>query len=231
MNRRPNEPGKPVLRVRLDGRDKLPSQNRLAVTLTRASRDAESVPAREPSQAMLDSAARRQGAESREAQRAMRERRGTEGFKDSTRMRYMQGGDVEAYAKGGSVKGAAKVSKVMGEFKRGELHSGSKKGPKVTNPKQAMAIAMSEAGKSPTKKAMGGPVGMMPHRKGDVIQPGTAPKHPPIMRDISVQPKGKTDTPIMPSLDTKRAAPLQAERRALVANARANNLAVRGRRP
>jgi hypothetical protein len=60
------------------------------------------------------------------------------------------------------VKGAAKISKVMGEFKRGELHSGSKKGPKVTNPKQAKAIAMSEAraagAKIPAKKK-GVPVG------------------------------------------------------------------------
>lgn len=42
--------------------------------------------------------------------------------------------------------GRAKVGKVMGEFKRGTLRSGSSKGPKVTNPKQAKAIAMSEAG-------------------------------------------------------------------------------------
>jgi hypothetical protein len=41
-----------------------------------------------------------------------------------------------------------KEHKVMGEFKRGQLHSGSKKGPKVKSRKQAIAIAMSEAGKS-----------------------------------------------------------------------------------
>jgi hypothetical protein len=40
----------------------------------------------------------------------------------------------------------SKVGKVMGEFKRGTLHSGSKKGPAVTNKKQAVAIALSEAG-------------------------------------------------------------------------------------
>ena len=45
-----------------------------------------------------------------------------------------------------SKKGKDKVSKVMGEYKRGELHSGSKKGPVVTSKKQAVAIAMSEAG-------------------------------------------------------------------------------------
>lgn len=37
-----------------------------------------------------------------------------------------------------------KVKKVMKEFSKGELHSGSKKGPVVTNPKQAEAIGYSE---------------------------------------------------------------------------------------
>jgi len=48
----------------------------------------------------------------------------------------------------------AKVGKVMHEYKAGELHSGSKSGPAVTNKKQAIAIAMSEAGmsKKPKKK-------------------------------------------------------------------------------
>ena len=45
-------------------------------------------------------------------------------------------------------KGGAKVEKVMHEFKMGELHSGSKKGPLVTNPKQGIAIAISEARKA-----------------------------------------------------------------------------------
>jgi len=40
-----------------------------------------------------------------------------------------------------------KVKKVMNEFKEGKLHSGSKKGPVVTNPKQGIAIAYSEARK------------------------------------------------------------------------------------
>jgi hypothetical protein len=40
----------------------------------------------------------------------------------------------------------AKVGKVMKEYKAGELHSGSKSGPAVTSRKQAVAIAMSEAG-------------------------------------------------------------------------------------
>lgn len=46
----------------------------------------------------------------------------------------------------------AKVEKVMHEYKEGKLHSGSKKGPEVTNPKQAIAIALSEARKVGKKK-------------------------------------------------------------------------------
>jgi len=38
-----------------------------------------------------------------------------------------------------------KMGKVMHEYKEGELHSSSKKGPKVKSRKQAIAIAMSEA--------------------------------------------------------------------------------------
>jgi hypothetical protein len=41
-----------------------------------------------------------------------------------------------------------KVEKTMKEFKKGTLHSGSKEGPKVKSRRQAIAIAMSEAGKS-----------------------------------------------------------------------------------
>jgi hypothetical protein len=48
-------------------------------------------------------------------------------------------------------KAQKKVGKVMHEFKAGGLHSGSKKGPVVKNPKQAVAIAMSEAGMSKPK--------------------------------------------------------------------------------
>lgn len=48
-------------------------------------------------------------------------------------------------------KKSGKISKVMHEYKEGELHSGSKKGPLVKNPKQAVAIALSEARKSGEK--------------------------------------------------------------------------------
>jgi hypothetical protein len=45
-----------------------------------------------------------------------------------------------------------KVSKVMREYGKGELHSGSKKGPVVKSRKQAIAIALSEAGMPMPKK-------------------------------------------------------------------------------
>lgn len=57
-------------------------------------------------------------------------------------------------AKGGMTKGQKKVGKVMREFKAGKLHSGKSK-KIVKNPKQAIAIALSEAGMS-KKKMMGG---------------------------------------------------------------------------
>ena len=44
-------------------------------------------------------------------------------------------------------KTSNKVRKVMHEFRIGQLHSGSKKGPKVKSRKQAIKIALSEARK------------------------------------------------------------------------------------
>ena len=48
----------------------------------------------------------------------------------------------------GGIKGPmskSKISKTMHEWKQGNLHSGSKKGPKVKSQKQAVAIALSQA--------------------------------------------------------------------------------------
>lgn len=62
-------------------------------------------------------------------------------------------GQLPGHAKGGAVapksgKAQAKVHKVMREFRAGLLHSGSRQGPEVTDRKQAIAIALSEARKA-----------------------------------------------------------------------------------
>jgi len=62
-----------------------------------------------------------------------------------------ESGQMVKSAKGGMTKSQKKVGKVMSEFKAGKLHSGKSK-KIVKNPKQAIAIALSEAGKS--KKMM-----------------------------------------------------------------------------
>jgi len=65
------------------------------------------------------------------------------------RVRNMMGsGRVKPKTKTGK---RTKVKKVMDEWKSGKMHSGSKKGPRVKSQKQAVAIALSEAGLS--KKA------------------------------------------------------------------------------
>ena len=55
----------------------------------------------------------------------------------------------------GPTKTKAQKQKVvhseMHKFKAGDLHSGSKTGPVVRNPKQAIAISLSESGQSKPK--------------------------------------------------------------------------------
>lgn len=64
----------------------------------------------------------------------------------------------------------AAVHTVMHEFKHGQLHSGSKTGPKVTNPSQAKAIAMSESNQGYDRSA---------HHKGNPGFEGTGSVHSP----------------------------------------------------
>lgn len=45
-----------------------------------------------------------------------------------------------------------KIDKVFKEFGKGKLHSGSKKGPVVTNQRQAVAIALSQAARRGGKR-------------------------------------------------------------------------------
>lgn len=82
-----------------------------------------------------------------------------------------QMGQQQRFAKGGQ----AKVGKVMHEFKAGKLKSSS--GQKVTNPKQAIAIGLSEAGLS--KKAKGGAMKeskMMVKKEVEFMKKKGAPK-------------------------------------------------------
>jgi ADP-ribose pyrophosphatase YjhB (NUDIX family) len=94
-----------------------------------------------------------------------------------------------------------KVSKVMGEFKDGELHSGSKDGPVVKDRDQAIAIALSEAGKDKEAKSM------------SATTPMTAPKQPARCTDLSCPPDAipgyskltepfKTKRPLKPTKNT-----------------------------
>jgi hypothetical protein len=103
---------------------------------------------------------------------------------------------MRGYKKGGKIK-PGKVRTVMHEFKAGELKSSS--GKKVTNPKQAMAIAMSEAGMKKRKYAEGGKVGKV----------GKAPEKPkkaavPTGEEAELNPFGRDTVRVLTELKKKR---------------------------
>lgn len=127
---------------------------------------------------------------------------------------------VAKYAKGGKVtppkvtgpKGVAKVGKVMGEYGKGELHSGSKSGPVVKNPKQAIAIALSE-GRKASKMAMGG---RACYNEGGAAKPKNPPKIPRSMiENISSRP-GPDTRPLpvdrLEGRETPRSVSIEKER-------------------
>jgi hypothetical protein len=58
----------------------------------------------------------------------------------------------DTFKKGGMTKSQETIKTAMTKFKKGKLHSGNKKGPVVKSRKQAIAIALSEAGMSKKKK-------------------------------------------------------------------------------
>lgn len=92
-------------------------------------------------------------ASSREARSMIAQKLRDKNLSLSEQRRLMSQYEEYSYAKGGDVKKKQqeKVGKVMAEFKEGTLHSG-KGGKVVKSPKQAVAIALSEAGVAKPKK-------------------------------------------------------------------------------
>jgi hypothetical protein len=82
-----------------------------------------------------------------------------------------ESGKMVKSAKGGLTKSQKKIGSVMRRFKKDKLKSSS--GKKVTNRKQAIAIALSEAGQSkPKMKKRGG--GMAERGMGQAFSQGGA---------------------------------------------------------
>ena len=111
------------------------------------------------------------------------------------------------------------VHTVMHEFKHGELHSGSKHGPKVKGRKQAVAIALSEAGmsnksaKQPHPKTNPGAYDSSPHSGADRAKPAEklrGPQQHARARPRRRQPAYGTYAPLTPVERTR----LRPQRRA-----------------
>ena len=91
-------------------------------------------------------------------------------------------------------KGERKIARVMSEYKEGTLRSGSKKGPRVTNPKQAKAIALNVGRKAgadipaPKKAATGGLAQAAPTTvSGNPNMPVELPYAPPKVAPVMPQ--------------------------------------------
>jgi len=109
--------------------------------------------------------------------------------------------------KGGMSKMDMKMGKVMREYGDRELRSGSKEGPVVTNPKQALAIAYSE-GRKAVKKQIGGAI--------------TEAERAQMAQSAQNTEKERADSRVLQQLARKYGAQEEAaERRGLMESARA----------
>lgn len=111
-----------------------------------------------------------------------------------------EGGEIKGYAEGGetySQKSKDYIEKTMHMFEKNKVHSGSKEGPVVHDPKQALAIAFSEARskgmKVPQNYKGGG------HVPGQPQYPGNDPRNDTIPAMLSpgevVLPNSITQSP------------------------------------